>query len=158
MKQLPHVLILPHNISMSLHHISKSPSHIMHKPHYKTAMAFHTKPILLYGCEIWGYCNLDIIERVHLKFCKLLLNLKKSTPNYMIYGELGILPMSVFIKSRTVNFWIRTLDGKENKLSCILYKSLYHKYENNNVNSPWIKGTRTNPLKISPLSKLFSIV
>ena len=97
------------------------------------------KPILLYGCEIWGYCNLDIIERVHLKFCKLLLNLKKSTPNYMIYGELGILPMSVFIKSRMVNFWIRTLDGKENKLSCILYKSLYHKYENNNVNSRWIK-------------------
>ena len=97
------------------------------------------KPILLYGCEIWGYCNLDIIERVHLKFCKLLLNLKKSTPNYMIYGELGILPMLVFIKSRMVNFWIRTIYGKENQLSCILYKSLYHKYENNNMNSPWIK-------------------
>ena len=27
---------------MSLHHISKSPSHIMHKPLYKTAMAFHS--------------------------------------------------------------------------------------------------------------------
>ena len=51
--------------------------------------------ILLYGCEIWVFSKLDIIERVHLKFCKLLLNLKKSTPSYMIYGELGILPIYV---------------------------------------------------------------
>ena len=26
------------------------------------------KPILLYGCEIWGFSNLDTIERVHLNF------------------------------------------------------------------------------------------
>jgi hypothetical protein len=38
------------------------------------------KPILLYGCEIWGFVNNDIIERVHLKFCKHLLNLKKINP------------------------------------------------------------------------------
>ena len=40
------------------------------------------KPILLYGCEVWGLSNTDILERVHLKFCKLLLNLKK------IYAQL----------------------------------------------------------------------
>ena len=38
------------------------------------------KPVLLYGCEIWGMGNNDILERVHLTFCKLLLNLKTSTP------------------------------------------------------------------------------
>ena len=26
-------------------------------------------PILLYGCEVWGFENIDIIERIHLKFC-----------------------------------------------------------------------------------------
>ena len=31
------------------------------------------KPILLYGCEIWGFSNLDRIERFHLKFCKYVL-------------------------------------------------------------------------------------
>lgn len=25
-------------------------------------------PVLLYGCEIWGYENIEVIERVHLKF------------------------------------------------------------------------------------------
>ena len=42
------------------------------------------KPILLYGCEIWGFGNLDIIERVQLNFLKLILNLKKSTPSFMV--------------------------------------------------------------------------
>ena len=51
------------------------------------------KPILLYGCEVWGFSNNDIIEKVHLKFCKLLLHLKSSTPSYMIYGELGRYPL-----------------------------------------------------------------
>ena len=47
------------------------------------------KPILLYGCEVWGFSNNDILEKIHLKFCKILLNLKTSTPSYMVYGELG---------------------------------------------------------------------
>ena len=52
------------------------------------------KPILLYGCEVLGMGNTSVIERrVHLKFRKLLLNLKKSTPDYMIYGELGRFPL-----------------------------------------------------------------
>jgi hypothetical protein len=51
------------------------------------------KPILLYGCEIWGFGNNDLLEKVHLKFCKMILNLKTSTPNYMIYGELGRYPV-----------------------------------------------------------------
>ena len=28
-------------------------------------------PILLCGSEIWGFENIDIIERVHLRFCTL---------------------------------------------------------------------------------------
>jgi hypothetical protein len=32
-------------------------------------------PVLLYGCEIWRFENLDIIERVHLKVLKYIFNL-----------------------------------------------------------------------------------
>ena len=53
------------------------------------------KPILLYGCELWELSNCDIIERVHLKYCKLVLILKSSTPNCMIYGELGRCPLHI---------------------------------------------------------------
>ena len=51
--------------------------------------------ILSYGIEIWGFGNLDILERVQLKFYKYIFNLKTSTPSAMIYGEFGILPLSV---------------------------------------------------------------
>ena len=46
------------------------------------------KPILLYGSEIWGSGNIDILERIQLKFYKFVFNLSTSTPSYMIYGEL----------------------------------------------------------------------
>lgn len=41
------------------------------------------KPILLYGCEVWGFGNIALVEKLHLKFCKNILNLKSSTPNYI---------------------------------------------------------------------------
>ena len=47
---------------------------------------------MLYGCELWGYSNIDVLERLHLRFCKILLKVKKSTPNAMVYGELGRHP------------------------------------------------------------------
>ena len=42
------------------------------------------KPILLYGCEIWAVGNIDVIERVQLKFLKMILNLKRN--NTILYG------------------------------------------------------------------------
>ena len=63
------------------------------------------KSILLYGCEILGFINFDIIEKMHLKFCKLLLKLEKSTPNFMIYAEFGAYPIKIFVRSRIINYW-----------------------------------------------------
>ena len=57
------------------------------------------KPILLYGCEVWGFSDNYVIEKIHLKFCKLILHLKQSTPNFMIYGELGRFPLYIDITS-----------------------------------------------------------
>ena len=74
------------------------------------------KPILLYGCEVWGYGNFDDLERVQLKFLKYALNMKKSTPTFMIYGELGVTPISIDIKNRVISFWSRLLTVTENKL------------------------------------------
>ena len=36
-------------------------------------------PILLYACEVWGYENGDIIEKLHLELCRMVLHVNKST-------------------------------------------------------------------------------
>ena len=94
--------------------------------------------VLLYGSEIWGFKNIDIIERVHLRFCKLILQLKKSTPNFMVYGELGGYPISVIMKVRMIRFWWRILNGKEFKLSYLLYKLMYINLINYGYENKWL--------------------
>ena len=74
------------------------------------------KPILLYGCEIWGLGNIEIIERIHIQFCKLFLQLKNSTSTYMIYGELRRYSIVLDVKIRILSFWSKLLLGKESKL------------------------------------------
>ena len=48
------------------------------------------KPIFLYGCEVWATVSVDIIEKIHLRFCKYVLQVNKSTCSNMVYGELGV--------------------------------------------------------------------
>jgi hypothetical protein len=84
------------------------------------------KPILLYGCKVWGFSNNDILEKIHLKFCKNLLNLKTSTPSYMVYGKLGRYPIYIDIKIRTLCWWARLIVGKQTKYSNIWYKLCCH--------------------------------
>ena len=68
-------------------------------------------PILLYTCEVWGYENIDIIEKVHLKFLKFILNLKSSTPNCMVYGLTGRYPLLITVKTRMIMYWAKILTG-----------------------------------------------
>jgi len=60
--------------------------------------------ILLYGCEVRKFENVDILEKVHTKFRKLILGVSKfsHTVYIHIYGELGRKPQSVPIKERMV--------------------------------------------------------
>jgi len=55
-------------------------------------------PMLTYGCEVWGFGDLSMIEKVQTNFLKHILNVKKSTSHMMLYGELGRFPISMFIK------------------------------------------------------------
>ncbi len=50
---------------------------------------------LNYAAETWGYSKATEIERIHLKFCKRILNVKPNTCNATVYGELGRYPLYV---------------------------------------------------------------
>ncbi|MES9881290.1 MAG: reverse transcriptase family protein [Sedimenticola sp.] len=96
------------------------------------------KPILLYGSEIWGYGNNEVIERVQLKYYKYALNLKRSTPSTMIYGELGIFPVQVDILTRMTSFWTKLITPDNIKLSGHMYSILFSLYTHGNIDFQWI--------------------
>ena len=100
------------------------------------------KPVLLYRCEIWVVGNLELIGRVQLRFIKIILNLKKSTPSYMIYKELGIYPLEVDIKTRIISFWSKLLDFDSNKLSSMIYQVNKCLFDNRKCKSPWLEQVK----------------
>ena len=78
-------------------------------------------PILLYGCEVIGTGNIDILEQVQLKFLKVILNLKKSTPNCMVYGETGVMPLKIDVQCRIISYWSKLIYPTNKNLSSKLY-------------------------------------
>ena len=66
--------------------------------------------ILNYSSEIWGYGKSKEIERIHLKFCKAVLNVRTNTSNAGIYGELGRYPMYVNRFVRILKYWFKLLN------------------------------------------------
>ncbi|MCW4343991.1 MAG: reverse transcriptase family protein [Candidatus Thiodiazotropha endolucinida] len=112
------------------------------------------KPILLYGAEIWGFGNCDVIERVHLKYLKYIFKLKKSTPSHMIYGELGIFPLTLEIRHKVLSYWCKTISDSNietlgtQKLSTYVYSLIYNMQQSQKLNSQWLSCVKEHLCKL----------
>ena len=67
------------------------------------------KPILLYGSDIWGVNkkSWDMNDKVSKWFIRCVLNVKPTTSNFITFGEVGIIPPSIYSKINTMLFYIR---------------------------------------------------
>ena len=63
-------------------------------------------PVLTYGSEIWGYENSKYLENLHLQFCKYIVGVRRTTPNVMIYGELGRFQLDITVKCKVIGYWL----------------------------------------------------
>ncbi len=75
------------------------------------------KPILSYGCEVWG---VDLLgrpdsapERVHRWFCRRVLGLPQGASSAVVLAELGRWPLHVQWVRQLVRFWNRMLSLQE---------------------------------------------
>lgn len=76
---------------------------------------------LLYGCEIWGFGGLGIIEKVHTDVLKHIINVKPSTRHARLYGELRRYPLTIMIKKRIIEYWYILINNHQTQ-SSLLYK------------------------------------
>ena len=84
--------------------------------------------ILHYSCEIWGFGKFRQLERVHLKFCKQLLNVSKSTCSIGVYGELRRFPLYITRHTRIIKYWCKVL-RTDNIIVQYLYNDLLKKMQ-----------------------------
>ena len=61
-------------------------------------------PVILYGCEIWGFQDIKMLEIFYRKFLKKILKLRPSTSNCMVYGEVGKLPLQISVDKQLISY------------------------------------------------------
>ena len=105
-------------------------------------------PVLLYGCEVWGYSDITQIEVLHRKFIKILLGINASTPNVMVYGESGHFPVLNHVICRMIAFYMRLENGNHFKISYIMFQLMRIKVYHDNFEAPWIDMVRNNLCRI----------
>jgi hypothetical protein len=54
-------------------------------------------PILVYSCEVWGFENKQGIEKMHLQYCKRILNIRNTTPNVMATVKLAVFLLKLLV-------------------------------------------------------------
>ena len=96
-------------------------------------------PILLYGSEIWSTLTQHQLktisndsqqlgfymvnansESVHLKFLKIVMELKRNTPSMAVLGDSGQYPVSVIAYLNLLKYWHRICHLDD---SCLVKKS-----------------------------------
>lgn len=114
----------------------------------------HTvKPILTYGCEIWGMFSTtsaactkhdqfilekvfenDASEKSHIKFLKYILGVNKRSSNFAVVSELGRYPMYFSIVLAMLKYYYR-LEKVDNGLLYDTYLCNKNLHQDHNVNS-----------------------
>lgn len=107
------------------------------------------KPVMLYGCEIWGPQDCNIANKLQLRFLKLIMGLKKRTPTVMVRGETGCCPISVDINCRVLNYWFKLANcDNNNRIAKIMYDHMLALYNLGDYVYPWLEFVKTTLSKL----------
>ena len=99
-------------------------------------------PILTYGCEIWGFSELNSLETFHRQFIKSCLKISKSASKSITYGESGVQNIENIINTRMICFWNRIRQGHNNKFSFKMLNFVKNLQDQNIYHSKWCTKIR----------------
>ena len=96
--------------------------------------------ILSYAAPIWGYTKSKSIERIHMKFCKRILNVRQSTCNAVVYAELGRYPLFINRYVQILKYWFK-LKSTENIILKTVYRLSHEQCEKGCRN--WVSDVKS---------------
>ena len=68
---------------------------------------------------------------------------RKVRPKCIVYGEVGKYPVVHRVHLRMISFWINLSEGKQTKLSSIMYKLIYKLHLDGSYDSPWLMSIKS---------------
>lgn len=98
------------------------------------------KPILMYGAEIWGVERHDIIEQSQIRYCKMVLNVGKTTTNCTVLKDCGRYHLFVDYHYKAIKFWTRLLSLDNSRYAKKTYLQLFAHDQNGRSN--WVSAIR----------------
>lgn len=102
---------------------------------------------LCYAAQVWGWKRFDEVEAVQRFFIKRILNLPSTTPNYMIFLELGIQPLFYYTWKLNIDYVMRVLKMDRNRLP---YKTAMMAIKKENIwFKEWQSCARMNEMNIN---------
>ena len=114
------------------------------KEHFEIAMLVRNAILvssLIFNCEAWYGLNkkeVDTLEKIDEQLLRKVLDCPSKTPKYLIYLELGVVPIKFLIQSRRIGFLKYILDQKDSSL----LKKVFNAQESEPKNGDWISIVR----------------
>ena len=95
----------------------------------------------MYGCEIWACEKMDVISKLQLRFLKLILGAKVTTPTCMLLGEVGRYLIEIEAKCSMLGFWYglcSTAHSESPKISNLMFQLCLKLYNACDYKLPWL--------------------
>ena len=74
---------------------------------------------------MFGHYSINMnSERMHLKFLKLILGVKRNCPSLSVLGETGEFPLTIIAAIRIIKYWHRLTTLTDNCLAKLELKTL----------------------------------
>ena len=117
------------------------------------------KPVLLYGCGIWGPFATNpknSVDKFVNKLYRTLLGVPSNSSTVGVHAELGRFPLLVNIQQAMIKYWFRIISRPEDRLAAHCYWSIL---ELNPTNDPWLNtiqniinstGLHTSKITVNP--------
>ena len=98
-------------------------------------------PILIYGSEVWGFKKMTCWKSF-IEIFQKNLKLRPSTPNCMIYGEVGKLPLQTSVDKQLIAYWLRVLNKDIHTFAYMVYMIALKLFRRNEYKSQWLKRVK----------------